>query len=539
MPQHFKATLTDTSNVLTAFVKGVAQVETATAAGTASGDGNVTVTVTAAKLLQPSPYAISVGILSGDTAATWAGKVRDALAADATIAARFSVGGSGTAIVLTVLPDFIDANDAAMNIALANGSPSPGITAAATSTNTTAGVTGMLISQLAYGDRIRVTGLSAAAYVVSTDEAALTVTVSEAATATSAAATIAVDNTSTGSQGAGTVAAALTTRSNNLQARNTLGIGTAVFAVTLHNVRLQATAAATGTVSATLTHGLKLAAKNTQGTGTAGVLYLARERPILPLALTGTGAIERAVLDVASAACLLIQDVVESILALFGMCCSTPGVDDCMLAEILKDINAAHQLIYSKAHLLDYFNRDSIPLTIGTSGEILLDATIQNLSGDVRFAAAGGRRLALCTTQAELDDFVDAVYGGVIPSGPRAYFVDSQRQEDSPDSVALTLKVTPAPAGNTDFIADVSYQPRRYTVRDIADGTRVQMPHTYAELILLPILRKWASRDRRFTRREQQPEIDQQYQAAMTALGEVEPASTAEIKARPKQAAAA
>jgi len=128
----------------TAFVAGTAQVETATAAGTVTATGNASVTVTSAGMTG-SPLTISVAVTNGDTASVWAGKVRTALQANATIAARFSVFGSTTAISLQTTPAAVggvaiySANDATLNIALANGT-STGITAAPTSANTTAGV---------------------------------------------------------------------------------------------------------------------------------------------------------------------------------------------------------------------------------------------------------------------------------------------------------------------------------------------------------------------------------------------------------------
>ena len=134
-------TSTNTTSASTAWSAGTAQVETATAAGTITASGNATITVTAAGMTG-SPKAISVAVTNTDTAATWAGKVRTALAADADVSALFTVGGTTTAISLTrkvnsrgVLPG----NDATLNIATANGTCT-GITAAATSADTTAGV---------------------------------------------------------------------------------------------------------------------------------------------------------------------------------------------------------------------------------------------------------------------------------------------------------------------------------------------------------------------------------------------------------------
>ena len=130
----------------TAFVTGVAQVETATAAGTCTTSGDITVTVTSAGMTG-SPLAVTVPIVATDTASVWAGKVRTALTANATIAARFTVSGTTTAIILTrkpgeVLTDGVNtvnlfvANDSTLNIALAGPA---GVTTAGTSANTTAG----------------------------------------------------------------------------------------------------------------------------------------------------------------------------------------------------------------------------------------------------------------------------------------------------------------------------------------------------------------------------------------------------------------
>jgi hypothetical protein len=133
----------------TAFVAGVQQVETATAAGTITLAGDAVVVVTSTGMAG-SPLTLNVAVALNDTAAQWAAKVRTALAANATIAARFDVSGTSTAIILTrkpssTLSDGITsvpirvADDANLNINLNNGTCT-GITPATTSTNTTAGV---------------------------------------------------------------------------------------------------------------------------------------------------------------------------------------------------------------------------------------------------------------------------------------------------------------------------------------------------------------------------------------------------------------
>lgn len=153
-PTFALALTTGHSTGSTAFVTGAAQVETATAAGTASAAGNVTTTVTSTGMAG-SPLAITTAILSGDTPAVWAGKVRTSLAANATIAERFTVSGTTTSIILTRKPSAVLtadnetvnlflATDASLNIALAGPA---GVTAAPTSANTVAGTvtSGVLI----------------------------------------------------------------------------------------------------------------------------------------------------------------------------------------------------------------------------------------------------------------------------------------------------------------------------------------------------------------------------------------------------------
>lgn len=123
---------------------GTAQVETATAAGTITLSGNANVVVTAAGMTG-SPKTVSVAVVNGDTPTVWAGKVRTALAADADVSAMFDVSGTTSAIVLTRKAtvvngvNFYAANDGTLNVSLDNGGCT-GITTAATSANTTAGV---------------------------------------------------------------------------------------------------------------------------------------------------------------------------------------------------------------------------------------------------------------------------------------------------------------------------------------------------------------------------------------------------------------
>jgi|GEM_PF-4527136 len=110
----------------------------ATSANTTAGvtPGTVAVVVTSG-IVTGSPVTVQVAVAKGDTADQWAAKVRTALAANAAIAAKFTVSGATDKVVLTAKDSA--ANDATLNISLDNGT-STGVTTAATSANTTAGV---------------------------------------------------------------------------------------------------------------------------------------------------------------------------------------------------------------------------------------------------------------------------------------------------------------------------------------------------------------------------------------------------------------
>lgn len=111
------------------------QVETATVVATVTEAGDAAVTVTSALFDEPEVLAVPVG--EGDDANDVAAAIRAALAANTTVSAHFDVSGDDAAVVLTA--KVAAANDTTLNIAIATGTAT-GITEAATSANTTAGV---------------------------------------------------------------------------------------------------------------------------------------------------------------------------------------------------------------------------------------------------------------------------------------------------------------------------------------------------------------------------------------------------------------
>lgn len=119
-------------------VSGVFQVGTATVIGAITTAGNATVIVTAAGMTG-SPITLPVAVALNDTDAQVAAKIRAALLLSAVIAAFFTVGGAGANVILTRTTSAAD--DATLNVSIDNGTCA-GLTTAATSTTTTAGVRG-------------------------------------------------------------------------------------------------------------------------------------------------------------------------------------------------------------------------------------------------------------------------------------------------------------------------------------------------------------------------------------------------------------
>jgi hypothetical protein len=131
------ATLNIASSTGTATGLTAAPSSANTTAGHA-GSGNATVVITSA-IVTGSPVTYNVPVIVGDTANAWAAKVRDYLGAQAAITDKYDVSGATNKIILTAKAGA--ANDATLNIALDNGTCN-GITTAASSANTTAGIAG-------------------------------------------------------------------------------------------------------------------------------------------------------------------------------------------------------------------------------------------------------------------------------------------------------------------------------------------------------------------------------------------------------------
>jgi hypothetical protein len=139
-----EVTLVPATGVATISGTPVSQVETATvvAASGATSSGNLAVTVTAAGVTG-SPLAFSVALVNptDSTATLIAAKIRTAFNANAALVAVYTVGGTGADVTLTRA--VAANNDSTLNIAIAAGL---GVSAIVSSTNTTAGLGGVVLT---------------------------------------------------------------------------------------------------------------------------------------------------------------------------------------------------------------------------------------------------------------------------------------------------------------------------------------------------------------------------------------------------------
>lgn len=124
---------------------GIQQVETAIVVGTIVNPGNATFTLTK-NGMTGSPIATSVAVLSGDTPTVVATKAAAAMNLNANITAKCKVEANGDRVVVTALSAVAD--DGTFNLAYTNGTCT-GLTADATSDNTTAGVAMTAIANIA------------------------------------------------------------------------------------------------------------------------------------------------------------------------------------------------------------------------------------------------------------------------------------------------------------------------------------------------------------------------------------------------------
>jgi hypothetical protein len=200
----------------------------------------------------------------------------------------------------------------------------------------------------------------------------------------------------------------------------------------------------------------------------------------------------------------------------------------CMSEEVkaraMADVNASLQIIYSRARHLDYFNATAQTYQVPAGGEVQLPVNIQTVLGQARWKveenSLTSRPLMAIASLPEAQRFGD-LYGSL--SVPAGYYIDRRRRPEANSSQAV-LMVAPAQANVVYVELDVALEAPRYTWRDVEVSTPVEMPATYAESLLMPIVRHRAMSYHKFSQEQLRSTIEQHYRKAQAQLGLLDPA---------------
>ena len=229
---------------------------------------------------------------------------------------------------------------------------------------------------------------------------------------------------------------------------------------------------------------------------------------------------------------LSVRDVFADCLGVWNKRYESCG---CMSDEIkdraISDINAALQVIYSRAQHLDYFNKQTITVSVpANTVKKELPNTIQQVLGTVRRKATEDATTS--TPLMPLASLADAMQFGQLYAGtytaPYAYYIDTRAQAEA-NVVQSLLMLAPVPTSTVYVDLECAVAAPRYTWRDVELATPLQLPSTYAETLLIPIVRQRATSFRLFTNDSLRGMIEAQYRKAQAALGLLD--------SRPRQAA--
>jgi hypothetical protein len=271
-------------------------------------------------------------------------------------------------------------------------------------------------------------------------------------------------------------------------------------------------------------------------TPSAGALLVAAQDEVgMTLDWVMQGTTVKCVLRQNPPSALTVFDAAREVYNLWRIEITDPRQIEFARERVLAYINTAVQTMHARAHLLDYFTRAPLTVTItGGTSSVALPDSVQVVRGPVKLET-NNLPLRQVMTRTDLDLFGAYFFGeSPLPSAPRAFYLDAANQ-NSADNVKLTLHVTPPPVDNTNLILDVAHEPARYTAGDIYARKALQVPAKFAETIFWPLLRYAAAGDNLFKTETLRPDIDAKYKAAAVTLGLVAPNPP---EATPKKAAA-
>jgi hypothetical protein len=204
--------------------------------------------------------------------------------------------------------------------------------------------------------------------------------------------------------------------------------------------------------------------------------------------------------------------------------------------RVLEIVNASLQILYSRSKELDYFSRTAGELVFAAAeGVKAMPTNLQCLVGHVRI---GATELRAATSREEFQNWATLYFSGDSPITPRIYWLETLQSEGF-DSSGAKLHILPVPSEETTVSFDYATEAPYFHLNDFHAGTRLRIPHSYVETLLLPICKYKATLDNQFRGDQSlRQSIAADYQRAMRQLGMIEPETTAQRNQKPKEVAA-
>lgn len=206
-------------------------------------------------------------------------------------------------------------------------------------------------------------------------------------------------------------------------------------------------------------------------------------------------------------------------------------------SRVIEIVNAALQIVYSRAKTLDFFSRTPGSLTFASAeSSKVMPSSMQSLVGHVRTVTADLRAAA---SREEFQAWSTIYFDGATTLAPRVYWLEQKAAAQGVDSAECVMHIAPTPSEETVLLFDYAAEAPRFRDHDLQSGTRLQIPHAYAETLVLPICKYMASVDNLF-RGDQalRQAINTDYQRAMQQLGMVTPEPAPTQRTRREAAAA-
>lgn len=220
---------------------------------------------------------------------------------------------------------------------------------------------------------------------------------------------------------------------------------------------------------------------------------------------------------------LTVWDAALDVYGLFKIEVKSPTQLDLARSRILAAINNVMQQIWSRADKLNYFNQETISVTVleGTQ-EIELPENVQSVVGPI--TTSDGKTLSPIGTREALNNYVDYWFGGTAPDiQPPAYWLNCSQDLSQGDRTSIKVKLPWVTTADYDLEMQVVHGVARFKESDLLNASPIRLPAKYVELLFLPLLREWASTDHLFNNEAARPGIAAAAAYAKQALGMIEP----------------